>query len=255
MFLVAIAELSGSLDTAVSELAADLNTTPYELRLLLNAGFPAVALATVHEHLARSAALAIERRRHAAVSLDRRSVTMSRDMTAPVSFTFTATGFTSDERGSEVLPFEDLGALLRATHREATETTEEIKERKLRPVMAVATGGLVMSKNTTREVVNRTETREQVLYLFRRSGAPPWLLRERGTRYGGLGKDLAPTSFANFQTTIKRLRGHAPTAVYDERLMNSRSIRGVAEGRDATDLLAHLLAAHLMKADNRITPE
>lgn len=251
MFLVAIAELSGSLDAAVSELAADLNTTPYELRLLLNAGFPAVLLSTVHEQHARSALAAVERYGHAAVSLDRRSTTMSRDMISPVSFTFTATGFTSDEHGSEVMPFEDMGALLRATHRETTETTEEIKERKLRPVMGMATGGLVMSKTTTREVVNRTETREQVLYLFRRSGAPPWLLRERGTRYGGLEKNLAPTSFANFQTTIKKLRAHAPAAAYDERLMNGRPIRGVAEGRDATDLLAHLLAAHLM---NRVTP-
>jgi len=248
MFLVAIAELRGSLDAAVSELAADLNTTPYELRLLLNAGFPAVVLSTVDESLARSAMKVIQTRGHAAVSCDRRSVCMSRNMTAPSSFMFAATAFMGAESGSDALPFDDLGAILRATQREATETTEEIKERKLRPVMAVATGGLVMSKNTTREVVKRAETREQVLYLFRRSGAPPWLLRERGTRYTGLGKDLGPTSFANFQTTIKKLRECAPGAAYDERLMNGRPIRGVTVGADATDLLAHLLAAHLMRS-------
>jgi hypothetical protein len=254
MFLVAIAELRGSLDAAVSPLAADLNTTPYELRLLLNAGFPAVVLSTIDEGLARSALLAIETRGHTAVSCDRRSVSMSHGMTRPSSFTFTATALTSDENGSELLPFDDLGAILRATQRETTETTEEIKERKLRPVMAVATGGLVMSKNTTREVVKRAETREQVLYLFRRSGAPPWLLRERGTRYGGLGKDLGPTSFANFQTTIKKLRERAPGAAYDERLMNGRPIRGVTVGADATDLLAHLLATHLMSVRSRLPP-
>jgi hypothetical protein len=247
MFLVAIAELRGSLDDAVCPLAADLNTTPYELRLLLNAGFPAVVLSTVDAALARSAVKAIEARGHLALSCDRRSLTMSRGMTAPSSFTFTATALTSDESRSEELPFDDLGAILRATQRETTETKEEIKERKLRPVMAVATGGLVMSKNTTREVVKRAETREQVLYLFRRSGAPPWLLRERGTRYGGLGKDLGPTSFANFQTTIRKLRERVPGAAYDERLMNGRPIRGVTDGADATDLLAHLLAGYLMR--------
>ena len=57
--------------------------------------------------------------------------------------------------------------------------------------------------------------------------------------------DLRPTSLDNFATTLQRLRERAPDAAYDERLVNSRPIRGVAEGVEATDILAHLLALYL----------
>jgi hypothetical protein len=248
MFLVAIAELGGSVDAAIGPLAPELNTTAYELRLLLNAGFPAVVLATVDEARAAAAKASIARLGHVAVSCDRGALVKSRDMTALVGFAFTPSGLIADERDGEELPFDDIGALLRGSQRSTTETTEEIKERKLRPVMAVATGGLIMSKKTTREVTHVTEEREQVLYLFRRSGAAPWILRERQARYGGLGKELGPASSGNFMTLLKRLRAAAPHAPYDERLMSGRPIRGVAEGGEATDLLAYLLAAYLMTA-------
>jgi hypothetical protein len=49
----------------------------------------------------------------------------------------------------------------------------------------------------------------------------------------------------HFGTTIRRLRELVPLAFYDERLMSGRPIRGVAEGVDATDILAYLLAEDL----------
>jgi hypothetical protein len=245
MHLVAIGQLRGPIDTAVAPLAGDLGTTPYELRLLLNAGFPAVVLATVDESFARAAFAAVLRHGHAALLCDRREVVPSARMPRLRDFELAKDGLVARAGSSERLRYDDIAVLLRAAHRTTTETTQEVKERKLRPVMAIATAGLIRSKTTTREVVTRTEQREQVLYLFRRSGESPWLLRERSTHYGGLGADLRPTSLENFSTTIRRLRERAPGAAYDERLLTSRPIRGVADGIDATDILAHLLAAHL----------
>jgi hypothetical protein len=247
MFLVAIAELRGGIDGTLKELAAELGTAPYDLRLVLNAGFPAVVLATVEEARARAGSAAVARHGHVPVSLDRRSVVASANMTELVRFKLTKSAVVADERAPAELPFADIGALVRAMHRGTTTTTEQVKERKLQPVMAVATGGLVMSKKVTREVTRTEEHRAQVLYLFRRSGAPPFILRERGALYKGLGPDLGPTAFENFQTTIRKLRELAPAAAYDERLMNARPIRGVADGSDAADLLAYLIAAHAMR--------
>ncbi len=247
MQIVAIAELSGATEPAIGPLAAGLETTAYELRLLLNAGLPAVVLATVDPARARAALAAITTNGHRAVSCDRAQVVSSGQMMEPSAFQFAADGLHPAEGSRMTLPYDDIGALLRATHRSATETTETVKGRQLRPVMALATGGLVLSKKTTREVTTRTEHREQVLYLFSRSGAPPWILRERGTDYRGLGAELRPTSLENFQTTLRWLRERAPHAVYDERLMSGRPIRGVADGVEATDILAHLLAAYLVR--------
>lgn len=248
MYLVAIAELRGAIDATLKELAAELGTTPYELRLVVNGGTPAVVLTTVDADKARAAAAAIARHKHVSTLLDSRTVVASADMTELVRFAFRPSALVADERAEAELPYADIGALVRASHRETQTTTEQVKERKLRPVMAIATGGLVMSKKTTREVTRHEEHREQVLYIFRRSGDAPWILRERGALYGGLGPDTAPAAFTNFQTTIQRLRDRAPSAAYDERLMTPRTLRGVAPGSDATDLLAYLIAQHAMRS-------
>src|SRR5262245_47651886 len=112
MFLVAIAELRGAVDGALKELSAELGTTPYDLRLVLNAGFPAVVLATVDEARARAASAAIARHGHVPVSLDRRYVVKSGDMTELVRFKLTKSSVVADERAPAELPFVDIGALV-----------------------------------------------------------------------------------------------------------------------------------------------
>jgi len=244
MHLVAIAELGGALEAALAPLAADLGTTVYELRLTLNAGLPAVVLATTEKSRAAEAVAAIAARGHRPVACAREDVVPSARMTALRDFQLEDGAIAPRASSPERLPYADILALLRGTHRTVTETTHEVTERKLRPGMAIVTGGLVMSKKTTREVIERTDTRENVLYLFRRSGAAPWILRERAARFMALGADLRPTSLENFATTTRCLRTRAPHAHYDERLVADRPIRGVADGVKATDLLAHLLATY-----------
>ncbi len=249
MFIVAILELTGP-PSDLARLANDLGTTLYELKLTLGAGFPAVVLATVDATLAASALKTVEAHGHVAELCDRRNITASDAMTALRDFELEPDALLADASG-ERLPYDDMLALLRASHRTTTVRTEDVKERKFRPGMAIATGGLVLTKTTTREVTSRSETRQQVLYLFRRSGAPPMILRERTARYRGLGADLRPTSLENFATTVRHLRQRAPGAFYDERLMSGRPIRGVVEGVAACDILAYLLAAHAAKTQDR----
>jgi hypothetical protein len=244
VFVVAILEWKGPAD-ALSAVATDLETTAYELKLTLSAGFPAVVLATVDESRAMAAVATIERHGHRAVTCNRATMVASKAMTSLRDFHLGDDVLASSGSAGELMPYSDMLALLRATHRTTTTSVEEVKERKLRPGMAIATGGLILSKKTTREVTTKTESREQVLYIFSQSGAPPWILRERSARYTGLGADLRPTSLENFATTIRRLRELAPQAYYDERLMGGRPIRGVAEGIEATDILAYLLAEGL----------
>lgn len=245
MYLVAIGSLKASIDEALKPLANDLGTTPYELRLLLNAGCPAVVLATVDEAAARAAVAAIQRNGHGAVFLDRREVVTNDQMTLLREPQFTPGGLQAHPETGDRLPYGDIAVILRAIHRTSSETTQTVKQRQLRPVMAVATGGLIMSKTTTKSVTSSSVKTEAVLYIFRHSPQKPWLLHERQVRYTGLGAELRPTSLENFMLMIRKLRERAPDAHYDERLMNSRPMRGVAEGVEATDLFAHLLALHL----------
>jgi hypothetical protein len=247
MYAVAIAELRESAGDAGSlgQLATDLGTTLYELKLVLNAGLPAIVLLTVDDSIASNACAAITRHGHRAVRCDRRGLVSSVAMTVIVDVSFDPDALRAGNRQAERLPYDDILALLAATHRTEETGTREEKERKFRPGMALATGGLVLSKTTKRQVVTHTQNREQVLYLFPKSGRTPWLLRERTARYAGLGPELAPSSWENFRTTRERLRERAPGARYDERLLALRSVRGIPDGVEATDLLAHLIVADL----------
>jgi hypothetical protein len=249
MYLVAIVELLGNIDTpALKELAEGIGTTPYELRLLLNAGLPAVVLSTGDVRLAESVAAVVTQRGHRAILCDRRAAVPSAKMQQLRDFEFANDGLIADRARGDFCPFSDITVLLRATHRTTVQTIEQVKERQLRPVMALATGGLVLSKTTKKEVTSTTAQREQVLYIFRRSQPVPWLLRERTAHYAALGTTMAPSSLQNFSTTLNRLRSLAPQAKYDERLVTSRPIRGVADGIEATDLHANILAAALSGA-------
>jgi hypothetical protein len=248
MYAVAIAQLSGNA-APLGELASALGTTLYELKLVLNAGLPAVVALTVDPTAAASAVAAIERHGHRSVRCDRRSLVPSSGMTPIADVRFDADRLRAGTAEDSGLPYSDILALLRATLRSRETSTREEKERKFLPGMALASGGLILSKTTKRQVVTHTDTREQVLYVFRRSGQTPWILREQTARYAGLGADLAPTSLENFRTTVQRLRVSAPSALYDERLLSPRPVRGIPDATAATDLLAHLIVADLHRPE------
>lgn len=248
MYLVAIAELNGTIESCdLMALAADLETTAYELRLLLNAGFPAVVKVTADPAQARAVAAAIARHRHVPILCDRDKTVASAQMTTLRHFDLTPTALVAEHGAPDACPFDDIAVMLRATHRTTRETVEQVKERQLQPVMAIATGGLILSKKVTKDVTTTTTNREQVLYIFRRGMNAPWILRERVASYVTLGTAMGPSSFENFTKTITELRKRAPQAAYDERLVAGRTIRGVSDGSDATDLLAYILAEYLVR--------
>lgn len=243
MHLVAIAELGGPVEgSQLASLANDIGTTAYELRLLLNAGLPAVVLITVDEAQATAAVAAILSHQHVPVACDRSRVVPSSRLTTLRNFELTKTDLVSDRDSTESCRYDDIAVMLRATHRSSRESVEQVKGRKFQPAMALATGGMVLSKKVTKEVITTTTSREQVLYLFLRDREQPWILRERVSSYAALGADMGPSSFENFSRTIAQLRKLAPQAIYDERLTSGRPIRGVGDGSEATDLLAYLLA-------------
>lgn len=250
MHLVAIVELGCELSkTELGSLAADIGTTGYELRLLLNAGLPAVVLVTADEAQAKAVATIVSRHGHTPALCCRSRVLPSAHMTTLRDFELTCAALIADRTSKESCPYNDFSVLLRATHRTQHESTEQLAERKFQPGMALATGGLILSKKVTKEVTTTTTLREQVLYLFRRGEQHPWILRERFANYAALGSAMGPASFENFTKTIAELRTRSPNAIYDERLVKTVPIRGLGEGSSATDLLAYLLAEHLLKRD------
>ncbi|WP_437675252.1 hypothetical protein [Sorangium sp. So ce131] len=264
MFVVAIVELATSIEAEAAALAADLGSTAYEQRLHLAAGLPAVVLTTADPVQARALLRSLRGRGHGALAIDAAAVVSSGDMVplrrgriepgCLVAEDPVAPG-AAGEPGAAVerLPFDDILALIRASHRQRVASKVDVKERKFAAGSAVLTGGLVLSKTVTREETRVSDERSEVLYLFRKSGDRPWLLRERSASYGWLGGAMAPSSIQNFTATVALLGQRAPGAFYDERLTGPRrpipfSGNGAPSPDPTADLLAHLLALWASKS-------
>jgi len=255
VFVVAITAIAKPVEQAALELAPLLGVTAYELRLTLAAGTPALVLTTPDRQRAVGVMGQIRGLGHGAIGCDDAAVVSHSDMLWVKNFRFEADAFVAEVPPGmeERLPYVDVLALLRALHKSRTETRSEVKEKSFSVGRAIASGGLVLRKSATREVVSASDDRGQVLYLFRKSGQRPWLLAEGEAKYTGLGPHLGRTRGENYAKTIELLRAYVPTAVFDDRLLNAKRIpervtRSPSSKSSATssatgvDLLAHLLA-------------
>jgi len=257
VFVVALAELGGPAEAEAPLLAADLGCTAYDARLMLAGGLPAVVKTTADKAQAIELLGKLRARGHGAVACDTGAVASSGSMKTMKAFRL---GADAIEEGGERLPYDDLVALVGAVHRSRTDSTTVSKEKKFSMSRALLTSGLSMSKTVTKETKASAEDRESVLYLFRKSGEAPWLLREHGTNWAGHGRALEATEAGNFKVTVALLREKAKGAQYDDRLVTRKvgeraALHGgsgtttVKTSSEATmDLLAHVLAMWLARA-------
>lgn len=261
--IIAISKLATDPDTEAPLLAADLGITAYEARQKLAVGTPCVVLMTNERARTASLVSALRGRGHAAVACDGRAVVSSSVMVPIRNFHLGPDALVLDappgqerqaDEGLTRIPFVDIVALLRAAHRHAVETHQVTQERKFRPAAAIISGGVILTKTVTRDVMRTNESKEQVLYIFSR-GRIPCLLREASAQYAGLGEAVRPTRIENFLTTVRLLRESAPNAPYDERLISLKRApepanepgapRAFDRETGGIDLLAHLLAMSL----------
>jgi hypothetical protein len=231
-YFVALAALATPIEAEAKALAADLGTTAYEERLKLAGALPAIVLATVDAAAAQALLGKLRARRHRALLARASDVVAAAEMVAMRHFQITGGGL---ESGGEELPWSAIAVLVRARQLKHLDTTTVIKEKKLALGRAVMTGGLLMRKTQTREVVTHAEDIEQILYVFRNDGGTPWLMRELSTNYGALGAALAPNAHANFGIATELFRKRAPHARFDDTLLRRPAL-------DDVDLYAHLIA-------------
>ena len=255
MFVVAIADLASPLETEATALAADLALTAYDARLLLAGGLPAIVRTTPEKAPALDLLARLRERGHGAIACDAAAVAASTDMVSMRRFRLDgAAAIRLQDRPDLALPLDDVLALVAAVHRTRVDTETHVREKKFSVSRAIMTSGLSMTKTVSTDSHGATEEREAVLYVFRRSGSTPWILRENGTDWTGLGRPPAPTRAENFRLATDALRAVAPEAAFDDRLVTRKarertslrshtaSVSVTTSSDGGTDLLAHLIA-------------
>jgi len=129
-------------------------------------------------------------------------------------------GATFTSRSGDTLQFTwaEVTALLRGSRALRTDVEREERSRGFSPVRAIATGGLLNSRTTSRTVRTSNEEVEQVLLLYLRDGRAA-ALAEQELEFSCLGPAMQPSHAGNMAELGRRLREHAPGAFYDERLL------------------------------------
>jgi hypothetical protein len=258
MYVVALLTLAGSIEDEAVALGAALGATAYETRLVLAAGTPAVVLQAAEKERARVVIKGLQSRGHGAVVCDDAAVTESAEMVPVDGFSFEPDALVNGDGAR--LPFANLLAIIPALHRWTVERHSSAPPDSTMGFAAMAFGpaGRLMLREARKitagarqPTMTHVEERERVLYLFSKGNPRPWLVREGGTSYAGLGARLVPTQRENFLTMTELLRAAAPHAAYEDRLLTLRRFpdrgpgRGDGDGVSSTggvDLAAHLLA-------------
>ncbi|CAN5642986.1 hypothetical protein BH09MYX1_BH09MYX1_24250 [soil metagenome] len=242
MFLVAVIALGSSVEAEAPALAADLGQTAYEARLLLVDDPPSVVLRAPEREKALALVASLRGRGHDVVACDAAAVVPFASMIEVDAFTDDGTTL---HCGEAELPWADVAAMIRVTLRRTWQTTKKETKRELAVGMAIATGGVILSKKVTKTHTENHENREQLLCVFRRNG-PPWIVAETGVEWSSVPGELGRTVTENFDRLVAHFRART-TAPYDDRFVRSKR---VANDRAAVQFLeerVHLLALALAK--------
>jgi len=132
-------------------------------------------------------------------------------------------------------PWPALAVVQRGVRVSRQTTREKTVERKFDVTRAVLSSGLILTRKEEKEVVRTTEASEPFALLQRNDGEPDIILYERRIDYRFLGGDMQPSSRANLETAVRRLRAAAPAAVYDDRVARPGFVGGLPAFSGAAD--------------------
>ena len=127
-----------------------------------------------------------------------------------------AIAFTNRTGESELIAGPEVLAILRGTSAVREHSERTVKETKFSPMKAALGVGLTTTRERT--VRGSSEETEQSIYVFAHDGRGA-ILRETALQFAGLGPLLGPSRTANMGVLAQQLKGRAPNAFYDERLM------------------------------------
>jgi hypothetical protein len=137
-------------------------------------------------------------------------------------------------------------SLIQRGFRAVTHTeTDVVRETKL--AVAPLLVGIPWLKRKESVRVRTQEERDAFAVIHRNDGEPDLIIYERRLDYRFLGRDMAPSSRANLDRVVERLRALAPAAPVDDRVGRPGFVSGLpATSVDPVDLgLLLVLLAHL----------
>ncbi len=218
MRFVAIARPPARPEEAAKAMASALGLALAEARMRMAAEVPAV-IARLDAEAAGALVRALLRVGVAAVSVDE-PVPSDKDRVIARSFTLSDHGATFTPRSGPAVEvaWPEVVAVLRGLRATRSEVERSEKSKGFSIATAVATGGLKMTRTSTRTTRSSQESSEQVVLVYARD-VRTVLLCENQVDFSCLHDGMQPSSTGNMAELARRIHDKAKAAFYDEKLL------------------------------------
>jgi hypothetical protein len=216
--LVAIVRAPANPDLAARALAGAAGLTLAEARMRLAPEAPAL-LARLDPDQAEAVVAALREAGLAALALDAR-VPSDKERTVARDLAIADARVTFTPRFGDPLEiaWPDVLAILRGVRASRSDVERTVRSKSLSVGSAVATGGLKMTRTSTRTERSSEESIEQVILVYAHDGRAA-MLAETELDFSCLGRGMQPSSTGNMVEIARMLRDRAKGAFYDERLL------------------------------------
>jgi hypothetical protein len=218
MKLVAIVRAPERVEEAAAALAVGTGLTLAESRMRL-APEPPALLGRLEAGAAEALVASLRKAGLSALAIDAQ-VPTDADRTSALRVDFTPEQVTLAPRSGEPLQvaWPDILAVLRGSRESRSETVRTERSKSLSLGVAVATGGLSMTRTSSKTVRSSDTSYQQIILVYARDGRSAALV-EGQIDFTCLGADLQPSSTANMTTLAQRFRHLARGAFHDDRLL------------------------------------
>jgi hypothetical protein len=218
MKLVAIVRSAPDPGEAANAVARASGLTLAEARMRL-APEPPALLARLEEEKAAALVASLRKSGLAALAVGF-PVPASKDRTVVRSFSLGDAGAVFVPRSGEPMQVQwaDVLAIFRGQRASRSDVERTEKSKSFSAAAAVMTGGLKLTRTSTKTAHSLEESTEQVILVYGRDGRVAHLA-EHQLEFSSLGPGMHPSSTGNMVELARRLREKATGAFYDERLL------------------------------------
>ncbi|MDX9722621.1 MAG: hypothetical protein RBU37_17875 [Myxococcota bacterium] len=230
MYLVAITQLASAWPEGLKASARTLSSTPYDLRLALAGGLPAIVATS--DDAARAAAMAQALRAcgHQVLDLDSQRLLSGAQIPALRSFQLETQAIivdlipTHDAQGAITqyrIPFASIEAIFPTAYELRSTQTTEHQHKKFSPGRAMLSSGMAARKTITTTTTSRSTEKVQACFVFLHPRCA-LVIRNEHIDYRALGERMAHSQGANYALLLDLLRRAAPQALFDDSLLSRK---------------------------------
>lgn len=219
---IAVAPLAAPDEELVNKVAAVLSKNTYETRIRLTGKIPKIVATYENMQAAESVAQSLRELGLVAIVCHDSELRKTPQIYRAHTLKLEEQAATFQDKIGQERRIESINVFLIISGRLQTYTETEVTktERKLNVAATLAMGGIPITKKVEKKTTTTSYQSDSFIRLYDRLSTEPLVeIPQHNFDYSFLGAEIAPSSTANFNITISKIKNAFPQAIFDDRLV------------------------------------